>query len=163
MYINFNDLPDSSKVWIYQADRVLTSEECASINLALGQFTSSWEAHQHPLQASFQVLDSRFILLAVDGSYHEPSGCSIDKSVAIIRQIEQTFGLQLFDRLTIAYLENGDIKTLKSKDIKKRIENGDFSPETLIFNNSIQQKEQLGSHWKIAANQTWLAKYFDAL
>ncbi|TAH18034.1 MAG: hypothetical protein EAZ08_12600 [Cytophagales bacterium] len=163
MYINFNELPNNSRVWIYQADRDLSKEECTSIDVALLQFTSAWEAHQHPLQASFQVLYHRFICLAVDGSYHEPSGCSIDKSVAIIRQIEQMFDLKLFDRLTVAYLENGNIKTLKNKDIRQKIASGEFSPETIIFNNIVQTKEELDRNWKIAASQSWLSKYFETV
>lgn len=161
MYINFNELPNHSRVWIYQADRDLSREECASIDTALVQFTSAWEAHQHPLQASCQVLYNRFICLAVNSNYYEPSGCSIDSSVAVIRQIEQTFGVKLFDRLTVAYLEEGNIKTLKTKDIRQKIASGEFSPETIIFDNTVQTKEGLAQNWKIEASRSWLSKYFE--
>jgi hypothetical protein len=160
MYINFNDLPNNSRVWIYQADRALAKEEVAAIDLALIKFATQWEAHQHPLQASFQILHDRFIILAVDGAYHEPSGCSIDKSTAIIKEIAQAFSLNLFDRLTVAYWAGGEVKTLKNKEIKHKIENGEFSPETLIFNNTILTKGELAQNWQIPASKSWLSRYF---
>jgi hypothetical protein len=160
MFIAFNQMPDDSRVWIYQADRQLEMSEVAMIDLALRQFTQHWEAHQHPLQASYQILYNRFIILAVDASYHEPSGCSIDKSVAIIKQIEQDFNLNLFDRLTIAYLDGTQVKAVKNKDLKEKIEKAEFLPETLIFNNTVQAKKDLSQHWQIPASQSWLARYF---
>ncbi len=160
MYINFSDLPNSSRVWIYQADRLLGKEEVSSIELALTQFTTSWEAHQNALQASFQVLYNRFIILAVDGSYYEPSGCSIDKSTAIIKEIEQAFSIKLLDRLTVAYLADAEVKTLKMKELKQKIESGEFSPEIPIFNNTVLTKGELEQNWQIPAGKSWLSRYF---
>lgn len=160
MYINFNDLPNDSRVWIYQTDRELSKEEIATIDLALIKFATQWEAHQHPLQASFQILHDRFIILAVDSAYHEPSGCSIDKSTAIIKEIAQAFNLNLFDRLTVAYWADSEVKTLNNKDIKQKIESGEFSPETLIFNNTVLTKGELAQNWQIPASKSWLSRYF---
>lgn len=160
MFIPFEQLPVHSRIWIYQSDRLLEASEIETIDFALRYFTQNWEAHQHPLQASYQILYQRFIILAVNQDHYEPSGCSIDKSVAVIRHIEQEFGLKLFDRLTIAYWENGQIKTLKSKELKEKIERGEFLSETLVFNNTVQSKKDLDAHWQVPAYQTWLAKYF---
>lgn len=160
MFIEFNQMPEHSRIWIYQTDRQLDKSELAAIDLALRHFTQQWEAHQHPLQASYQILYNRFIILAVDASYYEPSGCSIDKSVAMIKQIEQEFALNLFDRLAIAYLENTRVITLKIKDLKEKLAQGEFSSQTIIFNNAVQSKGELSKNWQIPAGQSWLAKYF---
>jgi hypothetical protein len=160
MFIPFDQLPEQSRIWIYQADRPLEVSEIETIDFALRYFTQNWEAHQHPLQASYQILYHRFIILAVNQDHYPPSGCSIDKSVAVIRHIEQEFGLKLFDRLTVAYWENGQIKTTKNKELKDKIEKGEFLPETLVFNNTLQSKADLELHWQVPAHQTWLAKYF---
>lgn len=160
MFVNFNDLPNDSRVWIYQADRVFSVEEATWIDQLLRQFTSQWEAHQHPLQASYQLLYQRFVILAVNASYHEPSGCSIDTSVAVIRQIEQHLGVKLFDRLVLAYWENGTVKTLKSKDLKQKILQAEFDPNTIIFDNTIQDKAGLESLWQVPAKASWVAKYY---
>ncbi len=160
MYIDFNDLPKDSRLWIYQASSKLDKEQIVAIDLVMRQFTASWEAHQHPLQASYQVLYDRFVILAVNGAYHEPSGCSIDKSIALIKQIEQELNLQLFDRLMITYLDEGEVKSIKMKDLKEKIAQHEFSSETLIFNNTIQTKGEMEQHWKIPASQSWLSRYF---
>jgi hypothetical protein len=159
MFANFNDLPNRSRVWIYQADRVFSVEESALVEQLLRQFVSKWEAHQHPLQASYQLRYQRFIILAVNADFYQPSGCSIDTSVALIRQIEQNFGIKLFDRLTLAYWDNDEVKTLKNKDLKARIAQGEFSMDTLIFDNTIQDKAGLETQWQIPASKSWVAKY----
>lgn len=160
MFLDFNDLPTHSRVWVYQADRAFSVEEAVLIEQLLRQFTSQWEAHQQPLQASYQLRYQRFIILAVNAEYYEPSGCSIDKSVALIRQIEQNFKVNLFDRLTLAYWENSEVKTLKSKDLKIKIAQGLFSSDTIIFDNTIQNKSGLESKWQVPASESWVAKYW---
>jgi hypothetical protein len=160
MFANFNDLPNHSRVWIYQADRAFSVEESALVEQLLRQFVSQWEAHQHPLQASYQLLYQQFIILAVNTDFHEPSGCSIDTSVALIRQIEQHFGVKLFDRLTIAYWENNEVKTLKNKDLKARIAQGEFGIDSIIFDNTVQNKASLETQWQVPASKSWVAKYW---
>jgi hypothetical protein len=160
MYVDFDNLSNDSRLWIYQASNDLNKAQIIAIEAIMRQFTENWEAHQHPLQASYQILFDRFIILAVNGTYHEPSGCSIDKSVAVIKQIEQEVGVQLFDRLNIAYLEGDKVKSINMKELKEKIAENEFSPETFIFNNAIQTKGEMERNWKIQACQSWLSRYF---
>ncbi|MCU0392235.1 MAG: hypothetical protein MUE81_14045 [Thermoflexibacter sp.] len=160
MFVAFDQLPNHTRIWIYQSDRLLTSVEVAKIDLALRNFTQHWEAHQTPLQSSYQILYNRFIILAVNEDYHQASGCSIDKSVAVVRQIEQEFAIKLFDRLTLAYWENGEVKTIKNKELKEKIGNGEFLPTTLVFNNIVQTKGEMLKNWQVPILETYLAKYF---
>ena len=160
MFVNFNDLPNNSRVWIYQAEREFSTEEAALVEQLLRQFVSQWEAHQHPLQASYQLRYQRFIILCVNPDFYTPSGCSIDTSVALIRQIEQHFGVKLFDRLTLAFWENNEVKTLKSKDLKAKIAQGEFGVDTIIFDNTVQDKASLDASWQVPASKSWVAKYW---
>ena len=160
MFVDFKDLPNHSRVWIYQADRTFSVEEAALVEQLLRKFVSQWEAHQHPLQASYLLRYQRFIVLAVNPDFHEPSGCSIDNSVALIRQIEQHFGVKLFDRLTLAFWENNEVKTLKSKDLKAKIAQGEFGIDTVIFDNTVQNKVGLETQWQVSASKSWVAKYW---
>src|SRR5579871_543319 len=89
----FIDMPLNSKIWIYQADRFMTEEETAFIENILKEFTHSWESHGQPLKAEFNICHRLFILLAVDEEIKDASGCSVDKSVHIIKMIGQKLNI----------------------------------------------------------------------
>ena len=93
MYINFNELPDTSRVWVYQSNREFTTAELAKITEKLKSFVNSWKRHGEDLKASFRIAYNQFIILAVDESYNNVSGCSIDASVNSIKQLEAEFGI----------------------------------------------------------------------
>ena len=54
-----------------------------------------------------EIRYNRFIILIVDESHAGASGCSIDKSVHFMQQLEQEYGINLFDRFNLAY-RNGE-------------------------------------------------------
>ncbi len=81
MYVPFEELPEESRVWIYQSDRKFTDEELAEIESGLQQFVEQWAAHGTGLQASFTTRYNRFIILAVNQEAQGATGCSIDASV----------------------------------------------------------------------------------
>ncbi|RYF58255.1 MAG: hypothetical protein EOO39_34485, partial [Cytophagaceae bacterium] len=84
MYVDFDKLPDTARVWVYQADRPLSDGEVNTISESLQQALNQWAAHGQPLLASAQVIENRFVVIGVDESYTLPSGCSIDASVRTV-------------------------------------------------------------------------------
>ena len=77
-----------SRVWIYQSDRKLTADEVVQIQMNLDNFTRSWTAHNNQLKAKAEIRYNRFLVLIVDESQAGASGCSIDKSVNFMKQLE---------------------------------------------------------------------------
>ena len=45
MYIPFEDLPEESKVWIYQSNRKFSDDEILEIESDLKSFVEGWNAH----------------------------------------------------------------------------------------------------------------------
>ena len=80
-------LAEHSRVWVYQANRFLSDQEIVAISNALSQFIESWNAHGASLYAGFEIISSRFVVLAVDEEKALASGCSIDKSVHFFQKI----------------------------------------------------------------------------
>ena len=102
MFVPFDSLPGTARIWIYQADRKLNEGE--NHNFKRPSFVhESMDAYQQPLKASFAVLHDYFVVLAVDESYTEASGCSIDSSVAVIRQLCAQLDVDLLGRNKIAF------------------------------------------------------------
>ena len=107
MLVEFNTLPDSSRVWVYQADREFSSKEVDQITEQLKMFASNWKRHGDDLKASFQIKYNQFIVLAVDEAYNDVSGCSIDASVHIIKKLQEQFQLDLLNKMNVTF-KDGD-------------------------------------------------------
>ena len=89
MYIPYENLPEESKVWIYQSNRKFSDDEVADIDQQLKLFLDNWSAHGTALEASFVIKYNRFIIIAVNQEVQVATGCSIDASVQFIQNLEQ--------------------------------------------------------------------------
>ena len=91
MLVPFTELPDSSRVWIYQSNRSFSDLELQEITSKLEDFITQWTAHGANLKASFEIKYQRFITLALDQQLNPATGCSIDSSVRFIQDLEQKY------------------------------------------------------------------------
>ncbi|NME67739.1 hypothetical protein [Flammeovirga aprica] len=158
---SLNQLPDSSRIWIYQSNRAFTTEEQENISSLLTQFISTWNAHGSDLDAGFSIEKGQFIIISVDEKVHAASGCSIDKSVGVIRSIESSLNVSLFERTTVAYLNTDEeVATFKMNEAKGMVTDGLLTPSTFIFDNTIQTLGDFRSRWIVEAGNSWLKRYF---
>lgn len=160
MFIEFDQMPPQSRVWIYQSNRPLTEEETTAVQQRLQAFIENWVAHQKSLKASGKVFYGRFLIISLDESHNAASGCSIDASVHFLRMLEQEFDLSLFERTNVAFLKDKDIQTETVHKLKEKIAEGTIHQDTLVFNNLVDNIQDLQSNWPQPAKDTWLARYF---
>jgi hypothetical protein len=158
-----NNFDDNSRVWVYQSNRELTADEMNWLNIQLLAFTSDWTAHSHLLKAKFEVRYNRFIILVVDERSYAASGCSIDKSVNFMKQIEQSLKIDLFDRFHIAYKENNTIKSVSRNEFERLISEGVVKADTIVFNNLVATKADLDNKWEIQLKDSWHQQVFGNL
>jgi hypothetical protein len=157
----FAQLPDTARIWIYQAERFLTPEETTLIREKGALFATQWQSHGSSLRAEVAVLHNLFIILAVDEEVHEASGCSIDKSVRFLKDMETLTNINFFNRMIISYLDShNQVQLVLVRDLKTAIANGQIDQNTLIFNNLIESLAQLKKAWLIPASESWLASQF---
>lgn len=150
-----------SKIWIYQSNRYLSTDQESIITHKLTQFVAEWNSHGAMLKAGFDVVDHRFIIIAVDEASAKASGCSIDKSVTVIKEIEAAFGLGLLERGNVSYQsKSGEIMTIAFNQIKQTMANGDITADTLVYDNNVESLGLLKTEWLKKAETTWLQKYF---
>lgn len=157
----FKGFNEDSKVWIYSSDRLLTDNESETIDHLLVDFTRQWVSHNVSLKAAGKVLNNRFIVLAVDESIENPGGCSIDKSVHFIKSIETQFGIHLFDRLTIYYQKDSEMKSFHFNELKDKIADGEISGATKIYDSTIIKLRPLQNEFIKEAGNSWLAKFMN--
>lgn len=160
MYLEFDEMPSTARVWIYQADRLLSAEEQSHIVDAAKQFLGDWAAHGSPLKSSFQLIHDKFLVISVDEGFNKASGCSIDASVGLIRDLESKLGINFFDRTKVAFLLNGEVFQSSMADIKKLISDGKINSETITFNNLVANIDEFHNSWKVPAGESWLKRYF---
>jgi hypothetical protein len=155
--MNFSE---NSRVWIYQADRNLAPQELTSIQNRLNTFVATWEAHGKVLKAAAEIKYNRFILLVVDETQAPVTGCAIDKSVAVLKTIEQEFNLSLFDRMQIAYRDEHGIQVCSKAAFEALIAEGLVTEDTVVFNNLAQTYGALQTAWEVPAKQSWHSTLF---
>ena len=151
-------LPADSKVWVYQSDRLISDETTEQIMSSLYDFTMKWASHGHELDSYANVFHYRFLVLVADGS-HLPSGCSIDSSVHMIEDLGKKHGLQLFDRMQFAYMENDTIYTIASSDLPDAYKAGKVTDDTLFFNNLVNTKSSFLEEWIVPLSESWHTRF----
>lgn len=161
MLVEFNTLPDSSRVWVYQADREFSSKEVDQITEQLKMFASNWKRHGDDLKASFQIKYNQFIVLAVDEAYNDVSGCSIDASVHIIKKLQEQFQLDLLNKMNVTFKDGDNINTISLKEFKEYAKQDKISASTVVFNNMITSKADLENAWEVEANKSWHSKFLN--
>jgi hypothetical protein len=159
MFVPFESLPDTSRIWIYQANRKFILPELSAISDALMAFSQQWNAHGISLLSSFEIPFDQFIILAVDENSNAASGCSIDDSVRMIKTLGEKLGVELFDRTKIAFKLDSGIVTIPLEELKGKYFEGLWNNQTLVVNNLISSKGELAGGWLIPAEQTWIKRY----
>lgn len=159
MFVPFESLPPSARLWIFQAERKFSASDLTIIASHLQLFTNEWAAHGQPLRASFQVRDDRFIILAVDEDVHQASGCSIDGSTRAIKELGDLLQQDLFKRDIVSFRMGDKIETVALSELKARFNAGEWDENTLTFNTLVADKKHLESDWLLPAGNTWLKRY----
>lgn len=155
MLVPFETLPDSSRVWIYQSNRPFTEEELQEIEQKLETFLKQWTAHGSNLQASYDIKYRRFITIALDQQLQAATGCSIDASVNFIQQLEKEYNVDLLDKMNVTYKQGEHIAYKPLTDFRKMAKDRAVSPNTIVFNNLVNNKAEYLSDWEVPASESW--------
>lgn len=147
-----------SRVWVYQSSRLFTLSEALAIGDLLNDFTAKWLSHGVPVKGACYLFFGQFIIIMADEKATGVSGCSTDSSVRLIKDIEQRFGVNMFDRITLAFVVKDKVELLPLSQLQYAFNNGFITSDTLYFNNIVQTKEELESNWLIRVKDSWLDK-----
>jgi hypothetical protein len=153
----------NSRVWVYQSDKQLNDADVIKLQIMLDNFTTGWTAHNNQLKAKAEIRYNRFIILIVDESQAGASGCSIDKSVRFMKDIEQEFGINLFDRFNLAYRSGEEILSVPRHTFEGLISNKTIDANTIVFNNMVQNLTELETKWEVPFKDSWHIQLFSSL
>lgn len=151
----YQNLADNARVWIYQSDRELNAEEKNSIKSQAMEFLAKWSAHGAKLDGAFEIFYDRFLVFFVDEDQARATGCSIDKSVRLIKSLERELAVSLLDRNLVAYKAGQSIEICSREEFISKVRDGELNNNTIVFNNLVATKKEFISDWEISLNKSW--------
>lgn len=151
----------NERIWIYTLSKELSNEQLVDFKTRCQNFVNSWTAHDVSLDASFDLYQNRLLIFKVNEDKYNASGCSIDKQLRFVKELEQAFSVELLNRLLVAYENNHQVEVVKASQIKELLAANSITSNTLVFDNTITESSQLTSKWKKPLQATWLAKYLN--
>lgn len=159
MLVDFNTLPEESRVWIYQANRSFSEVELEEIQSKLNIFIENWTAHGSDLQAGYSIKYKRFIILGLNQNLNKATGCSIDASVHFIQQLEKEYNVDLMDKMNVSYKQGEYVAYKTLSDFRKMAKDKAISKKTIVFNNLVTNVAEFNENWEVPASESWHARF----
>ena len=154
--MSLKEYPDNAKVFVFQANKFISPEGVEVIKEKMDQFIEDWTVHGKNLKATYQIVEPLFIVVAVDESLAELSGCSKDALTKEIKAIGDELGVDFFDRLMVAYHPSEEeIALVDLGAFKKLIQKDEITQNTIVYNNLIETKADLKHKWQIPVKDSW--------
>ncbi len=156
---NWNEIEKDGRIWFYGANRRLIEDEKALIEKELDAFCANWAAHGEKLKCGYSIENNQFLLLAVDEGVAHASGCSIDSSVAIIRNLDESLKLDLFNRLNVFLLNGDNVKTVSHQEVKEMINSSQLDADSQLVNTLPKNMGDWLDRSNVLLSESWLNKY----
>lgn len=161
MLVDYNLLPDTARVWVYQSDRMFNEKDLKVIKDKATEFINSWTRHGDQLKGSYVVLHNQFLVLAIDESFASASGCSIDSSVRFVKEVESELSVDLMNKLNVSFKDGENINIVSLSDFQHYVKEDKITPETIVFNNMVQTKGEIASKWEVPAKDSWHQRFLN--
>ena len=159
MYVDYNSLPEDSKVWVYPSDRKFYPNEIEEIEGKIKNFIENWNSDDENFKASYQFLYNRFIIFAVDVESYQLTNEDIDISVSFILELQETYHVSLLDKMNVCFKQGEFVQYKELKDFKKLLKNKALTGKSIIFDNLVSNKEDLDNHWELAIEDSWYNRF----
>src|SRR5438876_12141424 len=156
--VPFSALPGSARVWVFASDVPLNGAVADTLLAEVDQYLVTWKAHGFPLKAARDFLEDRFLIIGIDPTEEQASGCSIDGLFRTLQQIQKTIGAQLVGGGRVFYRDPAgkpqattreEFTTLKAK--------GAVGPKTPVFDTSLTRLDDWKAKFEKPLAESWAA------
>lgn len=159
MFVEYKSISDEAKVWIYPSSRKFYKTEILEIEQKIKNFIESWKSDDENFKASYRFLYNRFIILVADDENSTLKNDDIDASVSFILELQETYNVELLDKMNVCFKQGEFVQYKELKDFKKLLKNKAVTAKSIIFDNLINNKEDLENYWEIPIEDSWYNRF----
>ncbi|WP_456376924.1 ABC transporter ATPase [Lutibacter sp.] len=159
MIVDFKQIPNDGKLWIFPSNRKFYPQEIAGLKEEIKAFLSEWDDGEFVIKSCYQLEYNRFIIITVDDSQHSLSIQAHDLLITFIQELENIYKIILLDKINVCYKQGEFVQYKDLKDFKKMMKAKGVSQKTVVFNNMITTKQELKHDWEINIMDSWLGRF----
>jgi hypothetical protein len=158
MLVQFSDLPDNARIWIFGSDKPLSGAVADTLLAEVDRYLDQWKAHGFPLKAAREWRDSRFLIIGIDPTVEQASGCSIDGLFRSLQQMQTTIGAQLIGGGRVFYRDAaGATHVVPRDEFSTLTSSGKIDAKTAVFDMSLTQLDAWKSRFEKPLKESWAA------
>jgi uncharacterized protein YhbP (UPF0306 family) len=159
MIVDFNNIPNWCKIWIFPSSRKFYDEEMTVLNELITLFLDNWSLEYHTINCAFEIKYNRFIILTADDTDHKLNLKAHNDIAAFILELENKFEVTLLDKINVCYKQGEFVQYKDLIEFKQLMKNNSVSAKTIVFDNMITTKEELEENWEINITDSWLGRF----
>ena len=159
MFVDYSEISDDAKVWIYPSSRKFYNTEIEALESSIKSFLENWQKEDENFKASYQFLYNRFIVLVVEYSETAISNAVIDASVSFILQLQETYKVELLDKMNVCFKQGEFVQYKELKDFKKLLKNKALTGKSIIFDNLVNNNYDFKNFWEMPIEDSWYNRF----
>ena len=155
MLVEFDSLPETSKIYIYPGSRKLYKEELPFVLEKLNELTDELSSSD----LFFDLKYDRFILVFIS----ELTPLTLDQNdflSSFIISLGKELNMGFIDKVNVCFKQGIYVQLKEIADFKKLIKNNGVSKKTIIFDNFINTKSEYEDNWESPAEYSWVSHFF---
>jgi hypothetical protein len=123
------------------------------------QFLDQWKAHGAPLRCARDWREDRFLVLAIDPTAEQASGCSIDGMFRVLRELEQQLATGLVQGGRVFYRQrDGQVEMALRPQLGQHAATGEITPDTEVFDTTVTSMDAYRRAFERPARETWVGR-----
>ncbi|HET9424209.1 MAG TPA: hypothetical protein VFO55_02470 [Gemmatimonadaceae bacterium] len=156
--VRFSELPDNARIWVFGSDQPLTGAVADSLLAEVDAYLDQWKAHGFPLRAAREWRDDRFLVIGIDPTAEQASGCSIDGLFRALQTLQKTIGAQLLGGGRVFYRDaTGAPQSVSREDFTTLAAQGAIGPKTPVFDTSVTRLDDWRARFERPLAESWAA------
>ena len=156
--VPFVTLPADARVWVFGSDAPVTGAAAKTLLAEVDQYLDGWKAHGFPLKAAREWTENRFLIIGIDPTAEQASGCSIDGLFRQLQQVQRTIGAQLVGGGRVFYRDSsGTTQSTTREEFTALKTSGTIGPRTPVFDTSLTRLEDWKAKFEKPLSESWAA------
>jgi hypothetical protein len=156
--VAFKELPGTARIWIFGSDRPLDGAVADSVLAEVDAYLDQWKAHGFPLRAAREWVDDRFLIIGIDPTVEQASGCSIDGLFRALQNLQKSTGVQIVGGGRVFYRDAaGATQSVTREEFSGLTASGKVGSQTPVFDTSLTRLEDWKASFEKPFSESWAA------